>query len=500
MLVREEIFRSFDEDMRQAYLKVIKHKNLKIIKGAAVKRLAPGVVYYTAGGKNKSIKTDRFITAIGFSRQIINSDLPFEYDKMGLVTNEYGQTNIPRIYAIGDVTNKPKYSNLAFGQGGTVINHILGYDDPFVSNTNIRQMIGFYQYAQYGLKEENLIASNTPYTAFTPSKELMNSTEDKIAYFKILFHKIKPEILGIHIISPKASDHMDIIMNSLRMHTILTPISREIFSNSSFLVGQMVSEVLTKLKRNTIYNDYHPFYQLKVDLNTNKIVGAESLARFYIEGAYRNPLPFIELFERTGFIAELDFQVIRNAAKLLMKLKEENLLSADFSVSVNISPITLSLTSAQKIDNVVCEYPIDRRQLVFEITERVADGKSNFLQTVKDLQAKGYEISMDDFSIGNSSLNLLNLVDFIEVKIDRDVLPKDENDKEGQRLYQSLIKLLKEKDATITSEGVETAFQAKFLKANGVDVAQGYLFGRPISSEEFITLLKEWDAKKVQKF
>lgn len=495
ILVREEVLRSLDEDMRHEYLRVIKHKNLKILKGAVVSHLQPGRVYFTHKGKNKSLKCDHYVSAIGFGPRIITSDLPFAYDKNGLITNQYGQTNIPYIYAIGDITNKPKYSNLAFGQGAIVINHILGYDDPFVDRATIRQMVGFFQYAQYGKKEEELALNNTPYIAIKPPKELLNAGEDKIAYFKILFHKYTHEVLGIHIISQSASVHIDLIMNILRMHTMLAPINRDVFSSSSFLVGQMISEILNELRHNSIYKEYESFYQLKVDLKTNKIVGAESLARFFIDGSYRNPLPFIEIFEKSGFIAELDFQVIRNACQLLMKLKRENLLTDDFTISVNISPVTLSLTSAQKIDNVVCEYPIDRRNIVFEITERVAENKLNFVQTITTLQAKGYQISMDDFSVGNSSLNLLHLINFAEVKIDRDVLPKDSDDKDGQRIYQNLITLLKGKNTSITSEGVETPFQANFLKENGVDVAQGYFFGRPINTDNFIAILKEWKSK-----
>lgn len=492
MLVQGKILEGLDSDMREMYLELIAHKNLKIITGANTRALNEGEVTYTKDSKLYKIKTDHFISAIGFSVRLLkNTQLKLDYDESGYITNNFGQTNIPTIYAIGNANNKPKYSNRAIAEGTTAINHILGRFTPLDYRFFIRQIIGFYQYAQYGDKEETLIEQGVLYVKKTNPPTKIGNTDQGIKYFKILFSKFTHEVLGIHLISKKAHEHINVILNTLKFHTLATSFSREAYVSEAFLVGGLINEILAGLILNTINNEYISFYQPKVDLATNKIIGAESLARFYIEEAYRSPLPFINAFEKNGYIAELDFQSIHNACNLLIELEKNKLLKPDFTISVNLSPKTLALICSDKINNIIENYQVDKKHFVFEITERNLEEGLDFIENVRKLQAIGYKISMDDFSVGNSSLAFLNFLSFDEVKIDMAVLPKDENDHDGKILYKNLVQVLRIKKIELTAEGVETIFHDNFLKELGINTGQGYFYSRPLNKEAFMALLKK---------
>ena len=97
---------------------------------------------------------------------------------------------------------------------------------------------------------------------------------------------------------------------------------------------------------------------------------------------------------------------------------------------------------------------------------------------------------MDDFSVGHSSLELLNKINFSEVKLDISLLPKGREEKDEIAIFDNLAKIVATKNKKAVAEGVETKIQADFLDERNLDAYQGYYFSKPLSKIDFILYLK----------
>ncbi len=137
------------------------------------------------------------------------------------------------------------------------------------------------------------------------------------------------------------------------------------------------------------------------------------------------------------------------------------------------------------------KYNVPTELLRLEITESAySDDPGLIIDCVKTLQAHGFTVEMDDFGSGYSSLNVLKDVDFNVVKLDMQFLAGEEDEKK-KSILSSVIKMAKNLGLGIIAEGVETPEQAQYLKSMGCDVAQGYLFARPMTVEDFEKLITE---------
>lgn len=230
-------------------------------------------------------------------------------------------------------------------------------------------------------------------------------------------------------------------------------------------------------------NEFCIYIQPKHSLTTGKIVGGESLVRWIPEKSkVVAPSEFIALFEENRFILLLDRFVWRSTCELLYKWRREG--RPIVPLSVNISRRHLFDNSfIDYIDSLIDTYALDKSWLQLEITETYDDTiKAEF---VKEIRKRGYTLLMDDFGSGYSSLNALCSTDFDIVKLDRGFLCRFCEGEKGQNILKHTIALLKSVGVGIVAEGVETEEQAEFLKNNGCDVAQGFLFSRPMPVNEF---------------
>ena len=225
--------------------------------------------------------------------------------------------------------------------------------------------------------------------------------------------------------------------------------------------------------RNGLENDeFVVFYQPKIDIRTQKIIGMEALIRWNCpDRGMIPPFQFISLAEETGFIIPLTNWIFRTTCSQLNEWKSRGF--PDLNLAVNISPLHFKRDDfIPSVESIINESNVDPSQLEFEITESI------FLENVDlvhskmlELKKMGIKIAMDDFGTGYSSLSSLKQLPIDTLKIDqsfiRDVL-----------------------DMKVVAEGVETESHLDFLRAERCDIAQGYFFSRPIPSEDFVGLLK----------
>ena len=237
------------------------------------------------------------------------------------------------------------------------------------------------------------------------------------------------------------------------------------------------------------------YLQPKVDLETNKIVGAEALTRWQRkDGKFMFPDQFIPLFEKNGFIIQLDFYIYECACKAIKKWEELEI--EPVTISVNVSRVHLNTDDfVEKVMELVKRYKIKHEYLEFELTESIfLDNTESAISTMHELREKGFYVSIDDFGAGYSSLNLLKDMTTDVLKLDKEFFGGGDMKQEEKIIVSSITNMAKQLKMKVLSEGVETESQSKFLKEIDCDMAQGYLFAKPMPEDEFTSLLQ---AKKI---
>lgn len=233
-------------------------------------------------------------------------------------------------------------------------------------------------------------------------------------------------------------------------------------------------------------------YQPQYNIQTGKVVGAEALLRWNSkELGNVPPSDFIPISEDSGAIITIGKWVFMNACKEFLKWKNMG-LSLDF-IAINASSVQFNQQDIVKsFEYIVDTLGIDAKNVEIEITERYIMEHTEQNKTILDeLRKIGFKISVDDFGTGYSSMSYLKKLPLDAIKIDKsfiDDIPSNQNDTE---ITKAIIALSKSLDYKVIAEGIEQQDQEDFLSHYKCDIGQGYLFSKPLTSEEFIEFLKK---------
>ena len=263
------------------------------------------------------------------------------------------------------------------------------------------------------------------------------------------------------------------------------------FDSSMKAKIQRETEITNNMEQALKNGEFIVYLQPKIGLEENKLVGAEALVRWKKDdGTLILPNDFIPLFEKNGFVVNLDFYVYEEVCKLLRNWLDEGLQVVP--ISVNVSRIHLNDEDfVNVIRRLVDKYKIPYYLLELELTESMFLNNTEVaLTTMKDLRKLGFGVSIDDFGAGYSSLNLLKDMATDVIKLDKEFFGQGEMQKEERIIVSSIISMAKQLNMKVLSEGVETQTQSDFLKSVSCDMAQGYLFSKPMPIHEFENRLK----------
>lgn len=232
------------------------------------------------------------------------------------------------------------------------------------------------------------------------------------------------------------------------------------------------------------------YYQPKYELANDTIIGAEALVRWnHKENGIISPGVFIPVFERNGFIVDLDFYVYEQ----VLKMQKHRLDTGKkvIPISMNVSRCHLSDTSfVDKLEAVVAKYKVPKKYIEMEITESIfSQEDSSAITLIYNLKEHGFTISMDDFGSGYSSLNLLRKVPIDTLKIDKVFIDSTEDVQRSQVIVEEIINMATKINVKTICEGVETQSQRDFLKDAGCNMVQGYFYSKPLPYEDFSDLL-----------
>lgn len=245
---------------------------------------------------------------------------------------------------------------------------------------------------------------------------------------------------------------------------------------------------LAELLKQDVHNGCHNFelyYQPYVDAQTTHLMGAEALARWKPKN-YQSvgPNEFIPLLEETRLIIPFGKWMLVDAIKTC---KEWLAVWPDFVMHVNLSYVQfLENDFVPMVRQAISQVELDPTHLVFELTESSIITNKDFLSDVfLQLKAIGIRMAMDDFGTGYSALSILKQSPVDVVKIDRifvqDILTSDFD----QAFIRFIVELCHKVNIRVCLEGVETNQEYQMVKAMGLDMVQGYLFGRPVEKQVF---------------
>ena len=236
--------------------------------------------------------------------------------------------------------------------------------------------------------------------------------------------------------------------------------------------------------------EFYVYYQPKVDISSRNIVGVEALLR------WRNPVlgevtpdELIPIAEQTGLIVQIGQFVLTKALEMTAIWQQK--YEQPFTIAVNLSPSQFRDSNLITfIKEAIAQFGASDESLELEITEGVLmSGHTHIDIALADMHDLGIILSMDDFGTGYSSLSYLRKYPFDVLKIDRSFINDITEDLADRELVNAAIAMAHSLGLKVVAEGVETEEQLALLSAQGCEIAQGYLFSKPVSSEEITRML-----------
>ena len=320
--------------------------------------------------------------------------------------------------------------------------------------------------------------------------ELSRIDDDHKFSFHVGIYRIK-ESLGENGKKIKRKD-VDIDRDYNNACTARATLSDNDDSAIAFFDEKMVEEqkwidtVVEKQEKAIIDEEFVVYYQPKYDPRTDELRGAEALIRWMSpESGMIPPGRFIPIFEKNGFITEIDHYMLRHVALDQKKWLDKGYKCVPVSVNVSRAHFIES-DLAEQIRDIVDEAGAPHNLIEIELTESAFfDDKNAMIRTIKKLKEYGFAVSMDDFGAGYSSLNSLKEMPLDVLKLDADFFRNDEGDGRGQIVVAEAIKLAKNLNMRTVAEGVEIKEQVEFLADQGCDMIQGYYYAKPMPGEEY---------------
>ena len=234
------------------------------------------------------------------------------------------------------------------------------------------------------------------------------------------------------------------------------------------------------------------YYQPKICLSDGSLAGAEALVRWkHPELGFLSPGEFIPLFEKNGFISELDSFVWDSVCAQLRSWHDRHF--PQLPVSVNVSRADMYQPDLpERLLALVERYGLLPEELHLEVTESAyTESPGQIIATVRRLREMGFVVELDDFGSGYSSLNMLNTMPLDILKLDMKFIQTEMARPRGQGILRFIVGMAKWMNLHVVAEGVETREQVERLREMGCDDAQGYYFSRPLPVAEFESVVIE---------
>ncbi|MDY5911838.1 MAG: bifunctional diguanylate cyclase/phosphodiesterase [Inconstantimicrobium porci] len=350
----------------------------------------------------------------------------------------------------------------------------------------IKEVVSDYPICTYGRVNADKFCFCIPYDEDKFYKKLENANERLNKYRQDYLLHFK---MGVCIITDSSKSMEDInVKAALAAEKCRYNIKHfyEVYDDEEEKIQRREMEIIHDMHTAIDKKQFTVFLQPKVNLYNEKACGAEALVRWiHPKKGMIPPNIFIPVFEKNGFIADLDYYMWEQVCILLRKWIDEG--KKINPVSVNVSRISLyNPNLVHKLLKLINKYGIAPQYLHLEITESAyMTNPSMMLMIIEDLHKAGFTILMDDFGSGYSSLNALKDFPIDMLKIDMNFLPRGSMVERSRIIISSVIHMAKRLGIKVIMEGVETQEQRDFLRDLQCDYIQGYFYSKPIPVTEY---------------
>ncbi len=295
--------------------------------------------------------------------------------------------------------------------------------------------------------------------------------------------------IGRYEIADNETDVDGIISKVMLAHASAKSSKGEIICDydDNFRQKLLVEAEITNKMRSALDNEEFQIYlQPKFSTSDDKLVGAEALVRWIqADGKMIFPSDFIPLFERNGFIVELDKYVLENVCITLNSWHKKGF--GAIPISVNCS--RLNLENPLYVENIAAiadKYEIPHNLIEIELTESVTiEIEYKIQELLAEMRFNNFKTSIDDFGAGYSSLGMLKNINVDTLKMDRSFFVDGKNARRDDMLIDSIVKMSHNLGMYVVAEGIETQEQVRLLKTMNCDAIQGYVHAKPMPVSEF---------------
>ena len=249
-------------------------------------------------------------------------------------------------------------------------------------------------------------------------------------------------------------------------------------------------EITNAMKEGLAQGQFEIYLQPKYDLLSERIAGAEALVRWnHPKLGFLGPGEFVPLFERNGFITELDLYVWDKTCEIVAGWIGSS--KKYVPVSVNVSRKDIYQENLPEIlTEIVKRHDLRPSQLHLEITESAyTESPDQLIGVVGELKRLGFVVEMDDFGSGYSSLNMLSELPIDILKLDMRFIQKETDKNSSRNILSFVISLAKWMNLLVVAEGVETQQQIDLLRNMDCNYVQGYYYAKPMVVSDFTDLI-----------
>lgn len=326
--------------------------------------------------------------------------------------------------------------------------------------------------------------------AYTTEEELRQRLDHFIAHLCNTISRQKLEF-SIGICKTESVDgNVETLFNYAGVAiSVLTPDAEErvvLFTDEMRKEELWKRSVENDLDRAIANKEFMVYLQPKYSTKVETLSGAEALVRWnHPTEGFIAPYRFIPILEKNGSIIKLDDYMISEVARLQSEWIAMG--KEVVPISVNVSRVHFAREDlAEHICRLVDQYNVPHHLVELELTESAFfDDKDALLNTINKLKDFGFEISMDDFGAGYSSLNSLKELPLDVLKLDAGFFREEDAEGRGKMIIGDTISLAKKLDMRIVAEGIETREQVDFLATLDCDLIQGYYFAKPMPVSDF---------------
>lgn len=231
---------------------------------------------------------------------------------------------------------------------------------------------------------------------------------------------------------------------------------------------------------------FEMYLQPKADIRTGKISGAEALVRLHHpQHGLLQPIDFVPTLEKEKLIQYIDLFIYEEVCRTLSRWREQG--ASLFPISLNFSRITmLESNLLPTLEEIYSRYDVPRELIEIEITETIGEMERETIAEIgSNIRKLGFGISLDDFGAKYTSMSMLTIMKFDMLKLDRSLVYNLAQNADSRTVVKYIIEMCREMGAKSIAEGVETEEQLALLRGLDCDMAQGYLFSKPVPCSEF---------------